>query len=215
MPWIGMAVWVAILVMAPFAQPHWGGLPGAIKGSIFLLSLVLSASMMPVDKLPSPSALTTLTLGFVSAVFDNIPLTKLALQQGGYDWGYLAYAVGFGGSMIWFGSSAGVALSNNFPEAKSVGKWLYHGWHVALAYVVGFGVLHAVMGWQPESSTKTVPAGSAVHSQSDHHDDHVKPNSDEHSNSAVTPKVEATAPAYDKQPTDPVTPPNSDPKPTN
>ena len=35
----------------------------------------------------------------------------LALKQGGYDWGFLAYSVGFGGSMIWFGSSAGVALS--------------------------------------------------------------------------------------------------------
>ena len=57
-------------------------------------------------------------------MFDNIPLTKLALEQGGYDWGVLAYAVGFGGSMIWFGSSAGVAVSNLFPEAKSVGQWL-------------------------------------------------------------------------------------------
>jgi len=43
-------------------------------------------------------------------VFDNIPLTRLALEQGGYDWAALAYAVGFGGSMLWFGSSAGVAV---------------------------------------------------------------------------------------------------------
>jgi len=35
----------------------------------------------------------------------------------------LAFAVGFGGSMVWFGSSAGVALSNIFPQAKSVGGW--------------------------------------------------------------------------------------------
>jgi hypothetical protein len=69
------------------------------------------------------------------AVFDNIPLTKLALEQGGYDWGVLAYAVGFGGTMIWFGSSAGVAITNLFPEARSVGGWLRGGWHVALAYV--------------------------------------------------------------------------------
>lgn len=33
-------------------------------------------------------------LGFVSAVFDSIPLTALALRQGGYDWGILAYAMG-------------------------------------------------------------------------------------------------------------------------
>ena len=83
------------------------------------------ASMMPVDSLPARlGANRPSVLGFVSAVFDNIPLTKLALEQGGYDWGVLAYAVGFGGSMIWFGSSAGVAVSNLFPEAKSVGQWL-------------------------------------------------------------------------------------------
>jgi hypothetical protein len=61
-------------------------------------------------------------------VFDNIPLTALALKQGGYDWGILAFAVGFGGSMLWFGSSAGVAVANLFPEAKSAGQWLRHGW---------------------------------------------------------------------------------------
>ena len=51
-------------------------------------------------------------------MFDNIPLTALALKQGGYDWGFLAYAVGFGGSMIWFGSSAGVALANLYPGGE-------------------------------------------------------------------------------------------------
>jgi hypothetical protein len=56
--------------------------------------------MMPVEKLPRLSWVTALQLGFLSAVFDNIPLTALALKQGGYDWGFVAYAVGFGGSMI-------------------------------------------------------------------------------------------------------------------
>jgi hypothetical protein len=82
-------------------------------------------------------------------VFDNIPLTKLALDAGGYEWGFLAYAVGFGGSMIWFGSSAGVAISNSYPEAKSVGAWLRNGWHVPIAYVVGFAVMYWLLGWQP------------------------------------------------------------------
>jgi Na+/H+ antiporter NhaD/arsenite permease-like protein len=149
-PVIGLAVWVVILVSAPMRQPDWKIMPETFKGTIFLLALVTSASMMPVEKLPAASWPTALTLGFVSAVFDNIPLTALALKQGGYDWGYLAYAVGFGGSMIWFGSSAGVALSNMYPEAKSVGLWLRHGWHVALAYVIGFFVMLAVLGWHPD-----------------------------------------------------------------
>jgi Na+/H+ antiporter NhaD/arsenite permease-like protein len=133
----------------PLRKPHWSLLPGALMGSIFLLSLVLSASMMPVERLPVASWQTTLGLGFVSAIFDNIPLTALAIKQGGYDWGMLAYAVGFGGSMLWFGSSAGVALSNLYPEARSAVNWVRHGWHVALAYVVGFFVLLVVMGWAP------------------------------------------------------------------
>ena len=159
-PVIGAAVWVAILLSAPVRKPDWAVLPDAFKGSIFLLSLVTIASMMPVEHLPGASWQTALGLGFVSAVFDNIPLTALALKQGGYDWGFLAYAVGFGGSMIWFGSSAGVALSSQYPEARSVGAWLKGGWHVALAYVVGFFVMLATVGWHP--SEKRVRAGAAA-----------------------------------------------------
>jgi Na+/H+ antiporter NhaD/arsenite permease-like protein len=148
-PVIGAAVWVAILATAPWRQPDWKLLPDAFKGTVFLLALVTIASMMPVEKLPPASWQSTLSLGFISAVFDNIPLTALALRQGGYDWGMLAYAVGFGGSMIWFGSSAGVAISNMYPEARSVGRWVRHGWHVALAYVLGFLVMLLLSGWNP------------------------------------------------------------------
>lgn len=153
-PFIGVAVWLAILLTIPVRRHDWELLPETIKGSIFLLSLVLCASMMPVEELPPASWQSAFTLGFVSAVFDNIPLTALALRQGGFDWGFLAYAVGFGGSMLWFGSSAGVALSNMFPEAKSAAQWLRHGWHVVVAYVVGFMVMLAVLGWHPDAGHK-------------------------------------------------------------
>jgi hypothetical protein len=142
-------VWAAILLWAPFLRTDWTAVSQSLAGSFFLVALVASASMMPVDQLPPASWVTSLGLGFVSSVFDNIPLTKLALDQGGYDWGILAYAVGFGGSMIWFGSSAGVALANIFPRVKSVGAWVVEGWHIPLAYVVGFMVLLALAGWEP------------------------------------------------------------------
>ena len=137
-PFIGVAVWAAILVTIPVRRHDWEVLGESLKGTLFLLFLVTTASMMPVETLPAASWQTAFGLGFVSAVFDNIPLTALALKQDGYDWGFLAFAVGYGGSMLWFGSSAGVALSNMYPEAKSAGRWLRHGWHVAVAYVVGF-----------------------------------------------------------------------------
>jgi Na+/H+ antiporter NhaD/arsenite permease-like protein len=148
-PYIGGTVIAIILLLARWRRPDWKVLPDATRGAAFLLALVLCASMMPVDSLPRATPASTLVLGFVSAVFDNIPLTKLALEQGGYDWGVLAYAVGFGGSMLWFGSSAGVAVSNLFPQAKSAIEWLRDGWHVAVGYVVGYFVLLAVLGWRP------------------------------------------------------------------
>jgi Na+/H+ antiporter NhaD/arsenite permease-like protein len=150
-PVIGLAVWVVLLGTAWLRRPDWEVMPETFKGTVFLLALVTCASLMPVEKLPAAAWQTALGLGFVSAVFDNIPLTALALKQGGYDWGYLAYSVGFGGSMIWFGSSAGVALSNMYPEAKSVGLWLRHGWYVAIAYVIGFFAMLAIIGWHPDA----------------------------------------------------------------
>ncbi len=162
-PFIGFAVWVAIAMSLPARRPDWEVLPETIKGTVFLLSLVGCASMMPVEQLPAAAWPTTLGLGFVSAVFDNIPLTALALKQGGYDWGFLAYAVGFGGSMLWFGSSAGVALANMYPEARSVRLWVRHGYWVAIAYVAGFFVMLFVLGWHPAPKVKTPqPAPTAA-----------------------------------------------------
>jgi Na+/H+ antiporter NhaD/arsenite permease-like protein len=163
-PIIGAAVWATLLISAPIRSPDWKVMPETFKGTLFLIALVTCASLMPVERLPPASWQTAFGLGFVSAVFDNIPLTALALKQGGYDWGFLAYAVGFGGSMIWFGSSAGVALANMYPEARSAGRWLLHGWYVALAYVVGFFLMLAVIGWHPDLPHKKRAAVPGAHS---------------------------------------------------
>lgn len=148
-PLLGLAIWMAILIALFARRPDWSIAPTAAKGALFLVALVALASLMPVDALPPASWQITLALGLLSSVFDNIPLTALALQQGGYDWALLAYAVGFGGSMLWFGSSAGVALTGQFPAARSLLTWMRGGWHVALAYVIGFFVMLALRGWSP------------------------------------------------------------------
>jgi Na+/H+ antiporter NhaD/arsenite permease-like protein len=148
-PWIGVALWLSVLLTSPIRRHDWEMLPNTFKGSLFLLCLVMCASLMPVERLPEASWLSTFALGFVSALFDNIPLTALAIKQGGYDWGMLAFAVGFGGSMLWFGSSAGVALTNMYPQARVTKAWVHDGWHVIVAYIVGFAVMLAILGWHP------------------------------------------------------------------
>lgn len=167
-----VGVWIAILLGAIFTKTPWHELLSSWKGTVFLMALVTTASLMPVEELPAASWQSAFVLGFVSAVFDNIPLTKLCLEQGGYDWGVLAYSVGFGGSMIWFGSSAGVALSNMYPEAKNTFKYIKSGWHVIVAYIVGFFIMLAIVGWKPHAPHK---------SEGSQHEEtgYIKPNNNE------------------------------------
>jgi Na+/H+ antiporter NhaD/arsenite permease-like protein len=142
-------LWACILIGAFIRPTPWAELRHAYKGSVFLVLLVVSASLIPVNSLPAPTWQSALGLGFVSAVFDNIPLTALAIYQGGYDWGVLAYTVGYGGSLVWFGSSAGVAISNLFPQTKDSAAWVKDGWHVAISYVLGFFTMLLLAGWNP------------------------------------------------------------------
>ncbi len=162
-PMIVLAVWVVILATAPIRRPDWAIMPETFKGTSFLLALVTCAALMPVEELPPAPWQTALGLGFFSSVFDNIPLTALAIKQGGYDWGYLAFTVGLGGSMIWFGSSAGVALSNMYPEAKSFASRVKNGWSVAVAHVFGFFVKLAIVDWKPDAPHKQRAQLPATH----------------------------------------------------
>ncbi|MGE5355496.1 MAG: citrate transporter [Deltaproteobacteria bacterium] len=150
-----LGVWIAILIGALITKTPWHEIKSSWKGTVFLMALVTTASLMPVEELPPASWQSAFALGFISAVFDNIPLTKLCLDQGGYDWGILAYAVGFGGSMIWFGSSAGVALSNMYPQTRNTVNYLKNGWYVILAYIFGFFVLLGIAGWNPHAPHKS------------------------------------------------------------
>jgi Na+/H+ antiporter NhaD/arsenite permease-like protein len=146
-----VGVWIAILIGSLLRKMPWDEIPKSLQGTVFLVALVTCASLMPVEELPAATWQTAFSLGFVSAVFDNIPLTKLCLEQGGYDWGVLAYSVGFGGSMLWFGSSAGVALSNLFPEMRSVVDYVKKGWFVIVAYIIGFFIMLGIAGWHPHT----------------------------------------------------------------
>ncbi|MGH6659297.1 MAG: hypothetical protein ACREBM_06555 [Sphingomicrobium sp.] len=148
-PWLGLALWAAIFVTSFFGKPDWTVLRHGWKGAVFLSALVAAASLMPIRGLPDPSWQTAFGLGLLSSVFDNIPLTALALRQGGYDWALLSFAVGFGGSMTWFGSSAGVALTNLYPEGRSVIRWIREGWYIPVAYAAGFLAMLALFGWAP------------------------------------------------------------------
>ena len=148
-PWLGLALWAAILVTSLISKPDWSVTGTAGRGRFSCLA-GRRRFADAAKGLPEPSWQTAFGLGLLSSVFDNIPLTALALRQGGYDWALLSFAVGFGGSMVWFGSSAGVALTNAIPKGgrSRAGR---EGWFVPVGYVVGFFVMLALLGWAPTS----------------------------------------------------------------
>ena len=65
--------------------------------------------------------------------------------------------------MLWFGSSAGVALCSMYPQGKSVGAWLRGGWHVAVGYLLGYALLMLLVGWDPDAHGRGghAPTGAA------------------------------------------------------
>jgi len=121
----------------PLRRTDWEWLPETLKGSIFLLSLVLSATMMPVEKLPAASVAYLVGTRFRVAVFDNIPSTALALKQGGYDWATWPTPVASRiDDLVRLGAPAW--RFEYVSRIEVVGRWLIHGWHVSLAYVLAF-----------------------------------------------------------------------------
>src|SRR5674476_511306 len=62
MPALG--VWIAIIIGSFLKPVPWKEVPGAIKGTIFLLCLVFCASLMPVEELPNASWVTALAVSY-------------------------------------------------------------------------------------------------------------------------------------------------------
>ena len=124
----------------------------AIPNTVFLLVLVYSAKLIPLEVIaniifaafnsfavPVDYDIVAVVLGLISPIFDNIPLASMALDIGGFQWSFLALAIGFGGSMLWFGSSAGVALAKDFPELEQTRDWFPR------PFLVVFGVYWLIL----------------------------------------------------------------------
>lgn len=135
-----LGIWIAIFIGKYYTDIDWKLSPETVSSVVFLLVMVFSANLIPLNGLPEPSTLSTFFMGLISAVFNNIPLTQLCLSQGNYDWALLSFAVGFGGSLVWFGSSAGVAVCDKEPKARSIVSWMRYGWPIAIAYCLAFGL---------------------------------------------------------------------------
>lgn len=140
----GFGVWVGLCLGLLLAMQKINGkvFKEAIPNTLFLLLLVAAAELLPLEQIKPelnllPRSVVAVLMGHLSAWFDNIPLTAICLNLKGFDWGLLAYCVGYGGSAMWFGSSAGVATGLIFPQTYDTKRWGVPFVVITLTYLAG------------------------------------------------------------------------------
>lgn len=157
-PGLGLWAGLGLGLLLGWTPVNFTEIKKALPNTLFLVTLVATAEMLPLeDAKPMLNTMSRDTvavlMGLLSAWFDNIPLTAVCLQLKGFDWGLLAYCVGYGGSAMWFGSSAGVAMGLIFPQVYDTKRWGVPFVVITLTYLVGAACYYAVFhGMIPTTS---------------------------------------------------------------
>jgi Na+/H+ antiporter NhaD/arsenite permease-like protein len=79
-------------------------------------------------------------VGFISAIVDNVPVMSAILKSSptmGIDqWLLVTLTAGIGGSLISFGSAAGVGVMGRLHGIYTFGSHLKHAWTILVGYIV-------------------------------------------------------------------------------
>ena len=83
-------------------------------------------------------------VGFLSAVVDNVPVMSAILKSSptmGLDqWLLVTMTAGVGGSLISFGSAAGVGVMGRLHGIYTFGSHMKHAWTILVGYIVSIAV---------------------------------------------------------------------------
>ena len=83
-------------------------------------------------------------VGFLSAIVDNIPVMSAVLKSNptmGLDqWMLVTLAAGIGGSMISFGSAAGVGVMGKLRGVYTFSAHMKYSWTIVIGYMISMGV---------------------------------------------------------------------------
>jgi Na+/H+ antiporter NhaD/arsenite permease-like protein len=102
-----------------------------------------------------PATVANGTMGLLSAIVDNIPITYAVLQMNPpmdeTQWLLITLTAGVGGSLLSVGSAAGVALMGASRGRYTFMTHLRWSWAIALGYLVSIGLHMALNGHPPGS----------------------------------------------------------------
>ena len=93
-------------------------------------------------------------IGFISAIVDNVPVMSAVLKANpvmGLDqWLLVTLAAGIGGSMISFGSAAGVGVMGRLKGIYTFSSHMKYSWAIVIGYLVSMGIWYVqfkILGW--------------------------------------------------------------------
>ncbi len=118
------------------------GILAAVGALYFIGWLALAAVVYNPDVLgPTWS---NIGVGFLSAIVDNVPVMSAVLKasphMGIEQWMLVTLTAGVGGSLISFGSAAGVGVMGKLPGIYTFGSHMKYAWTIFIGYVVSVSV---------------------------------------------------------------------------
>jgi len=115
----------------------------AAVGALYFIGWLALASVVYDPSVLGPTW-SNVGVGFLSAIVDNVPVMSAVLKASpdmGLDqWMLVTLTAGVGGSMISFGSAAGVGVMGKLPGVYTFGAHMKYAWTIVIGYFVSIAV---------------------------------------------------------------------------
>ncbi len=116
------------------------GILAAVGSLHFIGYLALAANLYET----AGATTVNIGVGFLSAIVDNIPVMSAVLKSnptmGIEQWMLVTLAAGIGGSMISFGSAAGVGVMGKLRGIYTFSAHVKYAWTILIGYIVSIGI---------------------------------------------------------------------------
>jgi len=111
----------------------------AAVGALYFIGWLALAAVVYDPNVLGPTW-SNIGVGFLSAIVDNVPVMSAVLKANpamGLDqWMLVTLTAGVGGSLIAFGSAAGVGVMGKLPGIYTFGSHMKYSWMILVGYIV-------------------------------------------------------------------------------
>ncbi|MDD2888282.1 MAG: sodium:proton antiporter NhaD [Aliarcobacter sp.] len=115
----------------------------AAVGALYFIGWLALASVVYDPSVLGPTW-SNIGVGFLSAIVDNVPVMSAILkanpEMGVDQWMLVTMTAGIGGSLISFGSAAGVGVMGKMHGIYTFGSHMKYSWTILLGYIVSVSI---------------------------------------------------------------------------